>query len=167
MNLKLLGICSGLLSLIIVYLFYENCKLKNTVADMQTMALQSEVRNADHRREVEHEWQEQANEAARAAQDAVSDIEHRFDNLLVQFDLNGVHADNAGGGVPALPATAQGSGGACKPCECKCPGTDRAKLQRFYTKQLTLARDCDITATRYNELLNWVRGITDGGLAGD
>lgn len=167
MKLKLLSICNGVLLLAIVYLFYENCKLKNTVADMQTAALQSEIQNAEYQREVEHGWQEQANQAARAAQDAISDVERKFDNLLVQFDLNGVHADSAGGDIAALPAAAADSGRTCKPCECKCSGTDRAKLQRFYTKQLTIAKNCDVTAARYNALLAWVRGITDGGSAGD
>ncbi len=37
---------------------------------------------------------------------------------------------------------------------CECNGTDKAKLQRLFERQLTIARDCDITATHYNALID-------------
>lgn len=40
---------------------------------------------------------------------------------------------------------------------CQCAKQNREKLQRLYEQQLTIARDCDITATKYNELLQLVR----------
>lgn len=38
--------------------------------------------------------------------------------------------------------------------KCQCDGTDKAKLQRLFEQQLTIARDCDITSTYYNNLID-------------
>lgn len=42
---------------------------------------------------------------------------------------------------------------------CKCNGTDKAKFQRLYEQQLVIARDCDITATYYNNLIDLYNGV--------
>lgn len=42
---------------------------------------------------------------------------------------------------------------------CKCNGADKAKLQRLYEQQLVIARDCDITATYYNNLIDLYNGV--------
>ena len=41
----------------------------------------------------------------------------------------------------------------------KCSQQDRAKLQRLYEEQLTLARDCDITAIHLNQLIDLYNSI--------
>lgn len=38
--------------------------------------------------------------------------------------------------------------------KCQCDGYDKAKLRRLYEQQLTVARDCDITASYYNNLID-------------
>lgn len=38
--------------------------------------------------------------------------------------------------------------------KCQCDGTDKAKLRELYEQQLTIARDCDITASYYNNLID-------------
>lgn len=38
--------------------------------------------------------------------------------------------------------------------KCQCDGTDKAKLRKLYEQQLTIARDCDITASYYNNLID-------------
>lgn len=42
---------------------------------------------------------------------------------------------------------------------CNCNGADKAKLQRLYEQQLVIARDCDITATYYNNLIDLYNGV--------
>lgn len=42
---------------------------------------------------------------------------------------------------------------------CKCNGADKAKFQRLYEQQLVIARDCDITATYYNNLIDLYNGV--------
>ena len=44
-------------------------------------------------------------------------------------------------------------------CKCECSTDNRAKLQRLYQQQLIVARDCDITATHYNQLIKLYNSI--------
>ena len=44
-------------------------------------------------------------------------------------------------------------------CKCECSRVNRAKLQRLYQRQLIVARDCDITATHYNQLIKLYNSI--------
>lgn len=44
-------------------------------------------------------------------------------------------------------------------CRCERTTADRAKLQRLYQRQLIVARDCDITATHYNQLIKLYNSI--------
>lgn len=41
----------------------------------------------------------------------------------------------------------------------RCVRQDRAKFQRLYEQQLEVARDCDITATYYNKLLELYKNV--------
>ena len=43
--------------------------------------------------------------------------------------------------------------------KCQCNATDKAKLRNLYEQQLTIARDCDITATYYNNLIDLYNGV--------
>ncbi len=38
--------------------------------------------------------------------------------------------------------------------KCQCDGTDKTKLREVYEQQLTIDRDCDITAAHYNALID-------------
>ncbi len=53
--------------------------------------------------------------------------------------------------VPGTPGAAKGAAGKEK---CRCPKQDARKLQDLYRRQLEIARDCDVTAARYNALLS-------------
>ena len=44
-------------------------------------------------------------------------------------------------------------------CRCERTTVDRARLQRLYQRQLVVARDCDITATHYNQLIKLYNSI--------
>ena len=44
--------------------------------------------------------------------------------------------------------------------KCGCSATDRTKLQRLYEQQLVIARDCDITTSYYNRLLEMYKTIS-------
>ena len=106
-------------------------------------------------------------DAASNAKQAQSEIETRYQMLLdaawsVSADVPGggpadavgMHADADGasgqGGVPAT-ATAP-----CRVSESASQraGSDGAKLRKLYEEQLSIARDCDITAAHYNELIS-------------
>lgn len=72
-----------------------------------------------------------------------------FDGL----DPHGVYHNEAGAdnskSMPVAPATAR----TVSKETCRCGTKDQAKLQRLYERQLVIAKDCDITATYYNHLL--------------
>lgn len=42
-----------------------------------------------------------------------------------------------------------------------CSAIDQTKLQRLYERQLVIAKDCDITATYYNHLLEMYQSVSD------
>ena len=66
--------------------------------------------------------------------------------------------DNASGnsGLSDSATTA----GAVSDCKCRCDGKDQTKLRRLYQEQLIIARDCDITASHYNELIRYYESVS-------
>ena len=104
-------------------------------------------------------------EAASNARKAQGDIETRYQMLLdaarrvpadVHFDgadAVGMHADAGGAGGQGNVSTASGAPGRVSASADKCAGSDGAKLRKLYEEQLSIARDCDITAAHYNELI--------------
>lgn len=58
-----------------------------------------------------------------------------------------------------MPSTAS-TAGAVSDCKCRCDGKDQAKLRRLYQEQLIVARDCDITATHYNALIEFYEHVS-------
>ena len=80
---------------------------------------------------------------------------YHFNGLF--SDTYSVHTDttDSSQGLSADTTTTK----AISQSTCKCHGTDKAKLQRLYEQQLTIARDCDITATYYNNLIDLYNGV--------
>ena len=75
---------------------------------------------------------------------------YHSDRLLTDTDSVYTDTTDSGQGLPADTTAAK----AISQSTCKCNGADKAKLQRLYEQQLTVARDCDITATYYNNLID-------------
>lgn len=80
---------------------------------------------------------------------------YHFNGLF--SDTDSVHTDttDSGQGLSADTTTTK----AISQSTCKCNGADKAKLQRLYEQQLVIARDCDITATYYNNLIDLYNGV--------
>lgn len=106
--------------------------------------------------------QGKADEAERKAKESVDEIEARYQELLSaswsaapDADADGMLADAGGaGGQGGVPATASASGSVSE-SSGQCARTNGAKLRKLYEEQLTIARDCDITAAHYNELIEF------------
>ena len=66
--------------------------------------------------------------------------------------------DNASrnSGLSSTASTA----GAVSDCECRCDGKNTEELRRLYQQQLIVARDCDITATHYNALIEFYGSVS-------
>ena len=80
---------------------------------------------------------------------------YHFNGLF--SDTDSVHTDttDSGQGLSTDTTTTK----AFSQSTCKCNGADKAKLQRLYEQQLVIARDCDITATYYNNLIDLYNGV--------
>lgn len=80
---------------------------------------------------------------------------YHFNGLF--SDTDSVHTDTTDSGQGLSTDTTAAK--AISQSTCKCSGTDKAKLQRLYEQQLVIARDCDITATYYNNLIDLYNGV--------
>lgn len=100
-------------------------------------------------RDEERRQRRRANVAIENLSKAKHDLNLRYaelSNLRLQ-------SDNSDDSMPR----ASNSSRVASRSTCQCAKQNREKLQRLYEQQLTIARDCDITATKYNELLQLVR----------
>ena len=80
---------------------------------------------------------------------------YHFNGLF--SDTDSVHTDTTDSGQGLSTDTTAAK--AISQSTCKCNGADKAKLQRLYEQQLVIARDCDITATYYNNLIDLYNGV--------
>lgn len=90
-------------------------------------------------------------ETTSAYYDSLISVDLRIPNQWVQSDTadskDGDLSDNASTASPVQRAS------------CKCTCDNGAKLQRLYKQQLTVAKDCDITTSYYNSLLNLYESV--------
>lgn len=72
-------------------------------------------------------------------------------------DTDSLHTDTADSGQNLSSDTTASK--AISQSKCECNGTDKAKFRKLYEQQLVIARDCDITATYYNNLIDLYNGV--------
>lgn len=89
-----------------------------------------------------------------------------FSNLNAWADSNFVidnsvslHNEDNTSSDSDMSSTAS-TAGAVSDCECRCDDKNAAKLRRLYQEQLIIARDCDITASHYNELIRYYESVS-------
>lgn len=80
---------------------------------------------------------------------------YRFNGLF--SDTDSLHTDTADSGQNLSSDTTASK--AISQSKCECNGTDKAKFRKLYEQQLVIARDCDITATYYNNLIDLYNGV--------
>lgn len=109
--------------------------------------------------EKEHEYQQTAKAASQKAEEDLADLESRYAdaiNALNDMQLQQLAYDNQ----DAEPLSESSSSTADNSKSSnKCSQQDRAKLQKLYEEQLTLARDCDINAIHLNQLIDLYNSI--------
>lgn len=84
-------------------------------------------------------------------------INNQFYNLS-QLNIERLQSDNPSGDK-LLSAETSTTERTTAEKKCQCNGAYKTKLQRLYEQQLTIARDCDITATYYNKLLELYNNV--------
>lgn len=109
--------------------------------------------------EKEHEYQQTAKATSQKAEEDLADLESRYAdavNALNDLQLQQLAYDSE----DAEPLSESSSSTADNSKSSnKCSNADRAKLQRLYEEQLTLARDCDINAIHLNQLIDLYNSI--------
>lgn len=84
-------------------------------------------------------------------------INNQFYNFS-QLNIERLQSDNPSGNK-LLSTKASTTERTTAEKKCQCNGAYKTKLQRLYDQQLTIARDCDITATYYNKLLELYNNV--------
>lgn len=84
-------------------------------------------------------------------------INNQFYNLS-QLNIERLQSDNPSGDKLLSTETSTTERTTAEK-KCQCNGAYKTKLQRLYEQQLTIARDCDITATYYNKLLELYNNV--------
>lgn len=109
--------------------------------------------------EKEHEYQQTAKAASQKAEEDLADLESRYAdaiNALNDLQLQQLSYDNQDAEPLSESSSSTADNSKSKSESCY---ADRAKLQRLYEEQLTLARDCDINAIHLNQLIDLYNSI--------
>lgn len=138
---------------------FSSAKTEVDQLKVQQVALQEENKNLIKKLEVEHEQQKQTQITFNETQEDLADLEKLYSDVVTELNLLQLQSDLADSSTSTLPSDASASGSVQKD-KCKCSGKDQAKLQRLLNEQLIVAKDCDITATYYNHLIDWYNSIS-------
>ena len=128
-------------------------------ADFTAAAQQASAAEIQKARTVETVWRDLADMAASDLRGDYEDIQKKYEVALSRIsalsdDLDRLHserADSAG----TVPTASQPTAGACKPCSCQSHRADAKSI----AEALTIAKDCDRLAVRYNRLLELYNSV--------
>lgn len=109
--------------------------------------------------EKEHEYQQTAKATSEKAQEDLADLESRYADAINA--LNDLQLQQLSYDSEDIEPLSESSSTSARNTESanKCSNKDRAKLQKLYEEQLTLARDCDINAIHLNQLIDLYNSI--------
>lgn len=157
MDLKLLFMVS-VLSAVIGGCFGITLTAKHyraEIIDIQTTALKNEQDALVKQLNIEHEWQARQEQADKEANNELQKIQNKYDKALSMLNArasDSVHVNSDSASETALSTNSK-TLNSVSASNCQCSDRDRTKLRRLYERQLTIARDCDITAAHYNALI--------------
>ena len=123
---------------------------------------QAVIKQQEEFRKQERERYAQVSTIQSNLADGVADVIKSYNTLndgMDSFNANSMH-DNQDSATDTNQVSATTSTTSrVQDCRCERTTADRAKLQRLYQRQLIVARDCDITATHYNQLIKLYNSI--------
>lgn len=128
--------------------FVNGLRYENNMQNYINQELQQQIQAVEDARSKEQEYREKLDKTTRQAKEAIDVVNAHYRKLL-NDSLSKSSASNQNS-VPS----ASGSSVPISKSTSKCTEQHRAKLQRLYEQQLVIARDCDITAAHYNELID-------------
>ena len=156
------SILAGVLAFIVgAYCGYSFSDAKAEARQYQANIEALEIERAElfKQLEKEHEYQQTAKAASQKAEEDLADLESRYAdaiNALNDLQLQQLAYDSED--TEPLSESSSSTADNSKSAN-KCSDKDRAKLQRLYEEQLTLARDCDINAIHLNQLIDLYNSI--------
>ena len=123
---------------------------------------QAVIKQQEEFRKQERERYAQVSTIQSNLADGVADVIKSYNTLndsMDSFNANSMH-DNQDSATDTNQVSATTSTTSrVQDCRCERITVDREKLQRLYQRQLIVARDCDITATHYNQLIKLYNSI--------
>lgn len=127
--------------------FVNGYRYEHNMQEFINSELRQQIQAYEQTQAKERENLDKALKSAEETKDALDDVTARYNQLLADsLSKSSASSDNS------VPANTNSSSSVSKGA-CKCSESNRAKLQRLYERQLIIARDCDITATHYNQLI--------------
>ena len=126
------------------------------IINLQSEAIKTEQEATVKQLKIEHYWQELQRQSDAEANNELQKIQDKYDKALsllnARKSADSLHVNSGSASETALSSDSK-TLNSVSACLCQCSDRDRTKLQRLYQRQLTIARDCDITAAHYNALI--------------
>lgn len=123
---------------------------------------QAVIKQQEEFRKQERERYAQVSTIQSNLADGVADVIKSYNTLndsIDSFDVNSMLNNQDSATVTEQVSTTTSTTSRVQDCRCERTTVDRARLQRLYKRQLIVARDCDITATHYNQLIKLYNSI--------
>lgn len=123
---------------------------------------QAVIKQQEEFREQERERYAQVSTIQSNLADGVADVIKSYNTLndsMDSFNANSMHDNKDSATNSKQMPTDISTTSRVQDCRCERTTVNRAKLQRLYQRQLIVARDCDITATHYNQLIKLYNSI--------
>ena len=123
---------------------------------------QAVIKQQEAYRELENKQYAQVSTIQSNLADGVADVIKSYNTLndsMDSFDVNSMLNNKDSASDSEQVSTDTSTTSRVQDCRCERTTDNRAKLQRLYQQQLIVARDCDITATHYNELIKLYNSI--------
>ena len=123
---------------------------------------QAVIKQQEEFRKQERERYAQVSTIQSNLADGVADVIKSYNTLndsMDSFDVNSLHDNKDSATNSKQMPTDTSTASRVQGCRCECSRVNRARLQRLYQQQLIVARDCDITATHYNQLIKLYNSI--------
>ena len=129
--------------------YVNGLRYENNLQNYINEELQQQIQAVEDARSKEQEYREKLDKTTRQAKEAIDVVNAHYRKLLIDSLSKSRASSNN-----SVPAASSSSSSFSKSAG-KCLEQHRAELQRLYEQQLIIARDCDITAAHYNELIDF------------
>lgn len=127
--------------------FVNGLRYEHNMQEFINSELRQQIQAVEDARNKEQEYREKVDKTTRQAKEAIDVVNAHYRKLLNDSLSKSSSSSNNNMSTDSKASTT------IQKSTSKCIEQHRAKLQRLYEQQLIIARDCDITATHYNELI--------------